>query len=561
MPQTQTQETRAPVPHKPIQLSMTSLQNSERLHHSQIRRICQIHPDIGNLCIMCDQPANPVYQCRDCEAAQYCSWGCKVDDAQHHVLVCSQWPGFSESPSQSMARMLVFPAQSTTPVFAWAQLKHIEGEASPRLIIEHPEFSVFTDLLFPNGIDTFPQAARMGCINECRALTAPKSKQQNPKPRNEKHVFRTSPLGHGLFVLEWLPPNSTNLGMDWINRSIQHTTSLPGLHNMQPGHTWLWTGPIAILSLDVSQTYTTATHTFTLAHVTMRDVRHALDFFTLNLRNPALPAVPSPGTSRFPYPIAQGIKVNEVHSPVARALGVTDLLEEVHVSRGLPPTNLALQGVSVLCAALGLAWVVRAVLCHGEELDWSYRGFYSDPPSFSSYHTGATNSKEAGDGDEDADVTKKGSVIPAVINVVYTADNHESTAVPGKKTLPRSGDGIVLLSASGKPLLKEHSQALLQFIQEFHIEADDKRTFKSEDFKLFWAKFKTKQKLRADVPSPYEVHPLLCDVRPGDTFAVCTDVFRLLLRRTPNLKMYDDGSVTFQTRTQTRFKRRLGRFR
>ncbi|KAK4097448.1 hypothetical protein N658DRAFT_561783 [Parathielavia hyrcaniae] len=516
--QTQTQETRAPLSYKLIQISTTSFQRFDKLDHPQIRHICRINPEVQEFCIMCAQPSNPVYQCKNCEAAQYCSWECKVDDVQHHLLVCSQWLGFSHPLSLCMARILVFPAQSTTPVFAWAQMKHIEGEPSAQLIIEHPELSVFADNLFPGGIDTVPQIARIGCINECRALTAPKSMQQTPKPQDGKHAFRTSPLGHGLFVLEWLPSTSTNLGMDWINRSIQYTTSL-NTHHMRPGHTWLWTGPIVVLSLDVSKIYTQA-KTIALDHVTLRDVRHALDFFSLNLRNPALPAsLPSPGTpgslvktSRFPYPVAGGVKVNEIHSPIARAMGVADLLEPVIVSRDLPSTNRELQGVSVLGAALGLAWVVRVVLCH----------------------------------------EKGSSVIPAVINAVYTAD--KTTATAEKKSLPRSGDGIVFLSAGGEPLLKEHVQALLEFIQEHRIEADDKRKFKPDDFNLFWAKFRTKHKLRADMPSPYEAHPVLCDVQPGDTFALCTDTFRVLLRKKQGLKMYDDGSVTFEVRAQTKFK-------
>jgi hypothetical protein len=502
---------------------------------------------------MCDKPANPVYQCKSCSAAQYCSWECNVDDAQHHGLVCAQWLSFSNPPSKTTARVLVFPADSTTPVFAWAEMKHADGESSPRLFLQHPELLPFTNLLIPGGVGaTTNQIARIGCINECRALAPPKpmpnSKQQAP-------AFRKSPLGHGLFVLEWLPSNCTNLGMEWINRSIQHTTSLTGL---KPGHTWLWTGPVVIISLDVSQTYTRG-NTITVDHITMRDVRHGVDFFSFNLRNAALPTPSSPtgttaglpNTTRFPFPIVRGVKINGIHTPVARTLGVTDMLEQVPMSRDLPPSNRFLQGVSVLGERLGLAWVVRVVLCHGEELDWLYKGCYSEPPS--SGRSAGSKAKAADDDKEDADLTEteKGSAIPAVINQVYTADKSITTN-PTKKLLPRSGDGVIFLSAGGGPLLKEHVQALLSFIKEHNIQPDDRRALKPEHFRRFWSKFKAREGLRADMPSPYDVRPVLCDIMPGDRFAVCTDVFRLLLRKRPEVVMDEEGVCSFKKRSRAR---------
>jgi hypothetical protein len=553
-PQTQTEGDKTPALDGPLELPMTSCQNFEKLNHPSIHRVCQIDPEVHNLCIMCDKPANPVYQCKSCAVAQYCCWECNVDDAQHHGLVCAQWPSFSNPPSKTTARVLVFPAQSITPVFAWAEMKHVEGESSPRLLLRHPELLPFTNLLIPGGVGaTTSQTARIGCINECQALAMPRV-----KPNHQAPAFRESPLGHGLFVLEWLPQPSVNLAMDCINRSIQHTTSLDGL---KPGHTWLWTGPIIIFSLDVSQTYTGG-NTLTVDHITMRDVRHAVDFFSLNLRNSALPTpssspTPPPGqpsTSRFPFPIVSGVKVSETHSPVARTLGITDTLEQVPVSRDLPPSNRFLQGVSVLGERLGLAWVVRIVLCHGEELDWLYKGFYSDPPSSSSWGTG-TKPKGDGDGDGDKqDLEPKigeGSVIPAVINQVYTADK-SATTQPAKKLLPRSGDGVIFLSAGGGLLLKEHVQALLAFIKEHKIQPNDRRALKPKHFRHFWSKFKAREGIPADVPSPYDVRPVLCDIMPGDKFAVCTEIFRLLLRRTPKVVMDEKGVCSFKKRSRAR---------
>jgi hypothetical protein len=545
---------------KPLELPLTSCQNLEKLDHSDIRDACRIDRKVPKLCFMCDKPANPVYQCKSCGAAQYCSWECNVDDAQHHRHICAQWPSFFNPPSKSTARVLIFPAQSTTPVFAWAEIVHVEDESSPRLLLRHPELLPFTDLLNPGGVGaTTRQIARMGCINECRALALPQPKPMPiPNPNGQTNAFSKSPFGHGLFVLEWLPGATTDLSMDWINRSIQHITSLSGL---KPGHTWLWTGPIIILSLDVSKTFTSG-DTSILDHITMRDVRHAVDFFSLNLRNPAVPPLPSfesapapplslPNTTnRFPFPIMHGIKVNEIHTPIARALGIADLVEQVPVSRDLPPSNRALQGVSALAEALGLAWVVRVVLCHGEELDWLSQGLYSDPrPSGR-----GTRPQADGDRPDTETQTAKGSVIPAVINEVYTAVR--SSSIPHKKLLPHSGDGVIFLSAGGEPLLKEHVQALLAFVKEHRIQPDDRRTrtLNPDSFKLFWSQFKAREGIGADVPSPYDIRPVLCDLMPGDTFTICKDVFRLFVRRIPNVVMDSNGVCTFKKRPKPTLK-------
>jgi hypothetical protein len=87
-----------------------------------------------------------------------------VGDQQHHALVCTQWANFQKPPSKTAGRMLIFPARSTTPVFAWADLIRSPDEDSPLLTILHPETQAIIDAI--TGTTPHSKLARMGCINK-----------------------------------------------------------------------------------------------------------------------------------------------------------------------------------------------------------------------------------------------------------------------------------------------------------------------------------------------------------------------------------------------------------
>ncbi|AEO69825.1 uncharacterized protein THITE_115391 [Thermothielavioides terrestris NRRL 8126] len=613
-----------------INIPMVCYHNYEALDHPHLHKICRIDREIQQRCIMCNNSPNPDFLCRDCKGAQYCSWECKVDDQQHHALVCGQWSSFAmgKRPNKDSARILIFPAKSATPVFAWARMTQSPGEETERLRVRHPEMVPFrTENIAPWTTNPYAKAGRIGCINECRALAA-----------------RGKPLGHGLFVLEWdlrPPPGSdqppSHVSIDWINKSIM-TVTAPATgtaasltDSIRPGHAWLWTGPIMVISLNLALTSAQAERHFVLDHVDLRDFRHAVDFFSLNLRNPCLPfahphhaplspapslappttppsrpqsqhkqfqgfskptassharrsiakmrsqlktnrkhltapskppAPSSPGNHprpaappaiRFRLPTLPAIKLNEPHVPVMHALhqrrdptALTPpppppppLLEAVCISRDLPPpAGGTLQGVSALCARLGLAWVVRAVLAHGEELDWLYEGFYG-AASAAAVAAGDGDGNGGGGSDENdnkrsggsGDTEQGNNSIPTLLDEVLSLD--EKTGVLQRRRLPRSGDGMVIFHGAGGRLLTEHVYALLRFIEET-AGGVEQAEHTPEKFRAFWDRLKAddSENIPADIPSPYDLMPEpsgQSGSKLAERFVVCKQVFGRLV--------------------------------
>ncbi|KAK4041828.1 hypothetical protein C8A01DRAFT_34080 [Parachaetomium inaequale] len=487
---------------RPIMVPLTSYENYEQLDNPHLRDICKHNWDVQTRCIMCEHTSDGFIVCKTCKATDlYCSWECQVDDQPHHALFCKEWSKFEHPPAASQFRILVFPALSSTPLLAWGQVIFRSREANPSIVFRHPEFASFARVVFHDA-DGHKKLARMGCLNESRALAARKS----------------SPgLGHGLLVLEFIPPAGTKLSMDWINKSIPAVTA-----GLSPGQGWLWTGPIAVVAVDLSLT-SPKENKFALEHINRRDVRHAIDFFTLNMRNAVVPT-PSPSLAsptRFPLPTVPAIKLTEIHTPVARTLHITSRLQQVRVSRDVAPTGVkAYQGLPVVCSALGLAWVVRVVLCHGPELDWLYDGFYTHPvPSGASV--------VANGGDEGGGLEM--SVIPSGFCFVFAVD--PITNAVEQKMLPRSGDGLVVMHAGGGELREEHVRAVLSYLEEKKMDWNEGRVAIEgegwrKDFKLFWENFKAEEKLAADFPSPYDLKPRLYGIQQGQKFVVCKELFK-----------------------------------
>ncbi|KAK4152692.1 hypothetical protein C8A00DRAFT_34608 [Chaetomidium leptoderma] len=332
------------------------------------------------------------------------------------------------------------------------------------------------------------------------------------------NVKWTTSSQHALFCAEYdisRPPSKTDVGIDWINQSI--LAACTAADSKPAGHAWFWP------------------HRHHRAH-----------------------AQPLPEDPFFSHhPRSPGIKRRQ-HKALQNT-GITAVLEEVHVSRDLPVVAAATrkylqQGVSALCAALGLAWVVRVVLNHGAELDWLYEGFYPTSSSSASAAAPASSgSATKGDdapstpsedfivavtgGDPDAssrDQVEQGSsssssiIIPAVLDVVYAAD--EKTGVVDKHQLLRSGDGVVFVDARGGKLQKEHVQALLGYVEEQGICEGTlgERVISATEFKQFWEEFRAKENISDKVPSPYNLTTPALKLE-GDTFVVCADVFSQLI--------------------------------
>jgi hypothetical protein len=136
----------------------------------------------------------------------------------------------------------------------------------------------------------------------------------------------------------------------------------------------------------------------------------------------------------------------------------------------------------------------------------------------------------------------QGSIIPPQLDLVFTLD--EDTGCVAGKRFPRTGDGIVLMHAGGERLRKEHVQALVAFIKKSGMSgkyglADEGL---EKEFRKFWNQFKAKEKVPADVPSPYDLTPTLSGVKSGDRFLLCREVFKqLVLRARPEFRVLADG--------------------
>ncbi len=463
------------------ELPLSSCQNFEKLTHPQIRALCAPDRQFDNRCIMCDRPYLLFISCKSCNNTRYCSWECQDADAAHHALVCDQFRTITRSqpPSKKAKRIILFPAQTTTPIFAWSELKHYPNEPAPRLRLSHPEFRPFFNHAL-SGLPKDNQPARLGCLNECRALAARK-------------------LGRGLFLLEWA--NLPKVGAEWINKSIPASLSPTTTNNntAAAGKTWLWTGPLAILALDLTNPANPQ-----LTHATLRTLRHALDFFALTLRNPCL------ASPRFPYPTLPAVRVNEITTPLAREMGMGQRWQEVRIIRDLPTrVGRVCQGLSVVAAGVGLAWVVRAVVCHGPELGWGYE------------EGGSVSLGSSSDEDEDED-REKLLPLPLALDAVLVLDD----GVLQTRELPRTGDGLVFVHAGGRRLRREHVQALVRYLEADGIKKVEKA--KGKGFRRFWERFRRAENIPKEIPSPYDMTPTLNMLLEGDRFVVCRDVIKAL---------------------------------
>ena len=506
---------------KTVHIPLTSFENFEQLDNTYINNLCEYNRKVLQQCIMCEQEVDNGVVCEICDKAQYCSWDCQVDDQQHHALLCREWAKFREAPKQGLYRIIIFPALTSKPVLSWSELTSNEpgdgeGNDCPRITFHHPEIWSYTKGIF-SDTSPFATIARMGCINRSHAVGAPKSR-----------------LGHGLFLLEWVPPPGAKIDTKWINRSI------PAVTNRKPGlESWLWTGSVAVAAFDLSKTNAKARQ-LTLEDVTPRDVRHAIDFFTHNLRNPVLlpPSLTSP--RRFPLAAVPAVRLNETNPAIAKWLGVKEALQEVHVARDMPDSLWEYQGLSVVCSLLGLAWIVRVTLCHGQELDWLYEGYYTHPvPTVAAAAAGAVDETHL----------DKGVLIPWELCLVWVVD--PATGLLQKKMLPRSGDGVVMMHASGEKLRREHVRALLEYLDNDRLNRRLSRARQGpvdlkEDFRSFWKAFRLVEKLSADVPSPYDMKPSLERLREDDRFVVCKDIFRHLVPKLAcGMIVLSDGTCTY----------------
>jgi hypothetical protein len=461
----------------PFTIPLSSINRINRIQHSQIREICEIDRlPHWRRCVMCKYRSSSRWKCTGCEEAWYCGPSCMSDDAPMHKRICEAFAPngrFTDlfRQSQDHFRALIWPAKSKNPELRWIHIHHSSYRKSPldsgsdsgsepvygpSLSFHHPEFWAFAKE-FPKSAFSLHMFS-IGCVNQALA-------------------FKHRSLGAGLFLIEWALPHNTDLHPSWVNQSI---TSL-GL----PGDIWYWSGPQLIISLDTSHP------TLTLRDITPHDVRHAIDYFQLNLRNPVL----TDELMRFPIEERSlALKLTDTAQPMARLMDIPRHSQISEVVIASAPT-FANEGWSAMCAGLELNWMFRDAICHGPEFDWLY------------------------------DRQKTGTVVSPAFRGVYTA-NRDNKAFfknpcPRLGSLLSSGDGIIVAHRTGGMIYPQHLRALMEYAQGWRKPVKTSQTEKEalaktikalydtgkEGFHRFWLYYRAKEGLTAarDIPGPYEL--------------------------------------------------------
>ncbi|KAK3309376.1 uncharacterized protein B0T15DRAFT_545123 [Chaetomium strumarium] len=96
----------------PTAIPMTYYDNYHTLDNPHLRNICRYDRDAQKHCIMCEKAANPTFLCS----------GCRSTTGSTTLVPAPRRPTFPPCPSPAARRILIFPAQSTTPVFARAEM-------------------------------------------------------------------------------------------------------------------------------------------------------------------------------------------------------------------------------------------------------------------------------------------------------------------------------------------------------------------------------------------------------------------------------------------------------
>ncbi|KAK0657966.1 hypothetical protein B0T16DRAFT_502923 [Cercophora newfieldiana] len=472
----------------PFTIPLSSIDQLAGLKNSKVQERCALddRPYWGR-CVMCRNESNGRWKCLQCGEAWYCSKDCLDDDEHTHKLICDAFAPngrFTElwRQSQDHHRALVWPAKSNRPELRWVHIHHSSErlnplDSDPSSNSEHDDDDgapirspslLFTDPEFWSFASSLPKSSfadrmfRIGCINQARA-------------------FAQRPLGNGLFILEWALPPTTDLLPSWANQSIASLS--------HPGHIWYYPGPIMIIALDVTRP------TLTLRDITPRDVRHAIDYFRLNTRNPVL----TDPTLRFPMSQRViGLKLADTAQPMASGMGIPiePTITEIVAAASLPFAN---EGLSALCHRLGLSWIFRDAICHSTEFDWLYDR----------------------DKSEDGKGKGKGTVLSGAFRGIYPApEDIKKDSTLKLSSLMESGDGIVVLHRTGNKMYPHHLRALIEYIgwrspvrmrrseRAKKVEnLKDKLANGRAGFERFWSYYYHKERLGEGkyIPSPYQL--------------------------------------------------------
>ena len=499
----------------PFTIPLSAIDQLSGLNNPKIREVCTPEKRHFPRCIMCTMNANARFQCMSCGEAWYCSTDCQTKDLPTHQLLCDSFAPnnltFADvlRPSPQHVRAMVWPARSDKPELRWVHVHYSSSDKTkePSLSLHDPEFLSFARNIAKPALGSGTPLFRMGCLNLARAFE-----------------FRP-PLGSALFILEWAIPPGTDLSPKWVNRSV----AALGL----PGQIWYHPGPLLVLALDLSRSPNPFPHSnpshpplsfsshsdlspFPLKDITPRDLRHTIDYLQLSTRNPVL----TDPLRRYPFPLrCLALKLTPTTHPMAAAVGIAPsssplrpnpqppsstqnhgFIEEVSIATATPTSGSVpgYEGLSVLCAKLGLNWVFRDAICHGPEFDWLY-----DPDL-----TVEKGGKGKG----------KGGTITAVWRRIFTAPPEGGHAQRGK--LLNSGDGIVVVHRTGRVIYPEHLWALMEYVgwrTDVMITRGEKeargRDVKAkmragrEGFERFWGEWMRGMGLerREGFPSPWDL--------------------------------------------------------
>ncbi|KAH7040605.1 uncharacterized protein B0I36DRAFT_12967 [Microdochium trichocladiopsis] len=264
------------------------------------------HPS-DRLCLMCSNHGGNT--CKQCRQAAYCSTTCQKKDWKTHKHVCEAFANFTETtrPSEHHVRVLVFPADSDVPRWAWIDAK--DNIISSMAMFEH--------------IGEFPEEGNLGISSLHAQLTT---------------------KGRGLAAL---------------SNNVEQATNSSVLALGKPGELHVWPGSLLVVGFLLDEyappDEATGTRPGVISDLGMRDYRNAIDGLLINAINPCVA-----DSSRYPFKKLLAVKMTCVGERFVLAVAMTRKPIETCVV----PAEIPLLCAQWVCAfpfMLGLPWVCRVV--------------------------------------------------------------------------------------------------------------------------------------------------------------------------------------------------------
>ena len=75
-------------------------------------------------CAVCGSAdLSSLVRCLGCDAMEYCSRKCQIEDLHSHRLLCESFASFAERPGDRSRRAIFFPEEAAAPKWCWVRFK------------------------------------------------------------------------------------------------------------------------------------------------------------------------------------------------------------------------------------------------------------------------------------------------------------------------------------------------------------------------------------------------------------------------------------------------------